>query len=196
MSSNTSKTAFWFFSHIIFRPELADTIRDETATAFCDNGSVDIQWLVSKCPVLQSVWLETIRLSAASSVVRYIQEDTKVGDIILPKGNALMYSARQLHLDNDAFGKDPNEFDPSRFYNRPALEHISSFRPFGGGQTLCPGRHLAKHMFFTLVAITLRRYDLTLAFPQRFPRCKERKPSIGIISGHDDLIFKATERCI
>lgn len=121
-------------------------------------------------------------------------EDTKVGSTLLPKGSALMYSARQLHLENNAFGNDHNEFDPFRFYNRPALERISSFRPFGGGQTLCPGRHLAKHIVFTFVAITLRRYDLTLSFPQRFPRYKECKPSIGIISGHDDLIFEAKAR--
>jgi hypothetical protein len=51
-------------------------------------------------------------------------------------------------------------------------------------------------MLFTFVAITLRRYDLTLAFPQQFPRYKERKPSIGIISGHDDLIFEAKVRIV
>jgi cytochrome P450 len=175
---------------------LADTIRNETAAAFRDDGSVDTKCLVSKCPVFHSVWLETLRLSAASTAVRYIMEDTKVGNTVLPKGNALMYSARQLHLENNAFGNNHNEFDPLRFYNRPALEHISSFRPFGGGQTLCPGRHLAKHMLFTFVATTLRRYDLTLAFPQRFPRYKECKPSIGIISGHDDLIFEAKERIV
>lgn len=185
---------FWILSHAIFRPELADIIREETAPAFRADGSIDTEYLVKNCPKLNSIWLETLRLSAASTAVRYIVEDTKVGGTVLPKGNALMYSARQLHLDNPTFGDNHNEFDPMRFYNRPNLSRNQSYRPFGGGETLCPGRHLAKHAILTFVALSLRRYNFSLAFPQSFPRYKECKPAIGIINGCDDVIFRVEKR--
>lgn len=53
------------------------------------------------------------------------------------------------------------------------------------------GRHSAKHVVFTFVAISLRRYDFVLAFSQQFPRYKENKTSTGIIIGHDDVILEA-----
>jgi cytochrome P450 len=186
--------AFWILAHTIFRPELAGIIREETAPAFRNDGSIDTEFLVKKCPKLDSIWLETLRLSASSTAVRYINQDTKVGENVLPKGHALMYSARQLHLDNSTFGQHHNEFDPWRFMNRPSLQRDLSYRPFGGGETLCPGRHLAKHVVLTFVALSLRRYDFSLAFPQSFPRYEERKPSIGVISGCDDLYFTVEKR--
>lgn len=93
---------------------------------------------MSKCPIFHGVWLETLRLSAASTSVRYVMEDTQVGNTILSKDNALMYSARQLHSENNVFGNDHNEFNPFRFYNHPALQNLSSFHPFERNQMLCP----------------------------------------------------------
>ncbi|KAI9660714.1 MAG: hypothetical protein M1821_010066 [Bathelium mastoideum] len=194
ITTNTSKVGFWIFAHVIFQPELGTIIRAETAPALRSDGSIDTEYLVKECPKLNSIWLETLRLSASSTAVRYIVEDTKVGETVLPKGNALMYSARQLHLDNGAFGEKHNEFDPMRFYNRPSLGRDPSYRPFGGGETLCPGRHLAKHVVLTFVALSLRRYNFSLAFPQSFPRYKECKPAIGVIGGCDDLIFQVERR--
>jgi hypothetical protein len=100
-----------------------------------------------------------------------------------------MYSARQLYLDNSTFGKNYYEFDPWRFLHHPSLQRDISYRPFGGGETLCLGRHFAKHVVITFVALSLRRYDFLLAFLQQFLRYRECKPAIGIISGCDDLYF-------
>jgi len=194
ITTNTSKVGYWIFSHLIFQPELADMVRNETAPAFRSDGSIDTEYLVKECPHLNSIWLETLRLSASSTAVRYIVEDTRIGDTVLPKGNALMYSARQLHLDNSIFGENHNEFDHMRFYNRPNLQRNPNYRPFGGGDTLCPGRHLAKHVVLTFVALSLRRYNFSLAFPQSFPRYEECKPAIGIISGCDDLFLTVEQR--
>lgn len=181
---------------MIFEPELADIIRDETAQAFRTDGSIDTDYLTKQCPKLNSIWLETLRLSASSTAVRYIVQPTKIGDSVLPKGHALMYSARQLHLDNPVFGKDHNDFDPWRFMHHPTLQRDVSYRPFGGGETLCPGRHLAKHVVLTFVSLCLRRYSFSLSAPQSFPRYQENKPAIGVISGCDDVQFRAERRLI
>ncbi len=194
ITTNTSKVGFWIFSHLIFTPDLADIIRNETEPAFHSDGVIDTKYLVDKCPKLNSIWLETLRFAASSTAVRYIVEDTQVGHTILPKGNALMYSARQLHLNNDTFGENHDEFDAMRFYNQPGLRRNPSYRPFGGGDTLCPGRHLAKHVVFTFVALSLRRYNFSLAYPQPFPKYEESKPAIGIIGGSDDVFFHVQER--
>ena len=126
--------------------------------------------------------------------MRYITQDEWLGNYLLRKGRALMISARQLHYDQTTFGANAANFDPFRFLNDPHLHRSNSFRPFGGGKTLCPGRHLSKWIVLSFVAIVFRRYDVRLAKPQPFPRYHESKPAIGIISGCDDLILDLKER--
>ena len=105
-----------------------------------------------------------------------------------------MISARQLHFDQEVFGDDAGQFDQLRFLKNPNLQRSPSFRPFGGGATLCPGRDLAKSMVLTFVVLLLQNYDVGLAVPQLFPRYDDNKPSIGITAGTDDLLVKLTPR--
>lgn len=194
INTNVSKVGYWIIAHMVFDQSLVDIVREETAPAFSEDGSIDVEYLAKSCPRLNGIWLEALRLSASSTALRYITEDRWLGGYLLRKGRALMVSARQLHNDEAAFGVDAHEFKPERFLNSPHLQRSPSFRPFGGGKTLCPGRHLAKWMVFSFVATVFRRYDVGLAKPQSFPRYQECKPAIGIISGCDDLILKLKER--
>ena len=107
-----------------------------------------------------------------------------------------MVSARQLHFDKAAFGRDGFKFEPQRFYKDPGLQRSPSFRPFGGGVTLCPGRHLAKHTVLTFISLALHRFDITLASPQPFPQFEERKPIVGIMMGDDDLLLRLQVRSV
>lgn len=49
----------------------------------------------------------------------------------------------------------------------PALKR-ASFRAFGGGETLCPGRHFASSTILAVVAIVVLRFDIT-PVSGRFP---------------------------
>ncbi|KAH6842831.1 cytochrome P450 [Chaetomium sp. MPI-CAGE-AT-0009] len=43
----------------------------------------------------------------------------------------------------------------------PATHHPAAFRAFGGGKTLCPGRHFASTTIQALVALLVTRFDVT-----------------------------------
>ena len=172
---------------MIFHPELLQTIREETKPAFVGENfqTPDIKYLEEKCPRLNGVWDETVRLSAYSSSVRYVTEDTIIGGKILRKGNRVMIPNRQLHFDENVFGDRVREFNSTRFIENDALIRSGSWRPFGGGATMCPGRFIAKHSTIAFVAMMLQRFDVEPAVKQSFPRLEEGNPVLGIMSTKD-----------
>lgn len=195
INTHVSKVCFWALAYIIQDPELLGLIRSETQPAFT-GGKLNTQYVTESCLLLNSIWLETLRLAAVSSSVRYITDDTIIAGKTLKRGNKIMISARQLHFNEAVFGKDAFSFVPGRFANKKGLQRSPGFRPFGGGVTLCPGRHLAKHTVLTFIALALHRFDISLAMPQPFPRFEERKPIVGVMMGDDDLLLRLRQRTL
>ncbi len=62
-----------------------------------------------------------------------------------------------MHHDPSLYA-DPNEFRPERFLDAPASQR--SWLPWGGGQKLCPGRHLAVLELRAVLRATLVRREL------------------------------------
>lgn len=160
-------------------------VRDETAGAFKQDGNIDLDHLHDKCPQLDTMWNETIRMSAYSASVRFITEDTVIGGKILRKGNRLMIPYRQLHFNESVFGNGISEFRPERFTEKTNLTKSSNWRPFGGGVTMCPGRYVAKRSVLLFVAALLHRFDIEMDGHQAMPAAEEGKPVLGIMSIKD-----------
>ncbi len=100
-----------------------------------------------------------------------------------------------LHNDSTIWGQNTTTFDPNRFKENTKLSKSSSFRPFGGGHTLCSGRILARRSVNVLVAILLARYDLKVE-SEEFPVVDDSRPSPGVVlaaAGHD-VTLKCTPR--
>lgn len=180
-------------AHVVYNPILLEKIRCEISLAFTDH-SWNMEHLTQKCPVLKSVWLETLRTSSAIGSARHITEDTIIGGKLLRRGNKILISNRQLYLDQNAFGNNAEEFEAERFLHHPELAHSPNFQPFGGGATLCPGRMIAQHITMSFVALALHRFDIELAWPQPFPRCPERMLGIGLMMSQDDLFVRLRPR--
>lgn len=180
-------------AHINYDPVRLGKIRSETSSAFtADKWSME--YLTQKCPLLNSVWLETLHVSSAIGSIRHITEDTVICGKTLRRENKILISSRQLHLNNGAFGDNALNFDAERFLRRPEFEHDPSFRPFGGGVMLCPRRILAKHTVMSFIAFALHRFDIELALPQPFPSCPERMLGFGVMTGNDDLLERVRAR--
>ncbi|KAI1418401.1 cytochrome P450 [Hypoxylon sp. FL1857] len=198
INGNTRKAPFWMLSYLLFDESLIETIRAETECAL-DGNDVNVAYLldVQKCPQLNSIWDETIRLTAFAASVRFLTRDIELGGKVLRKGNRIIMPQRQLHFSERAFGENATQFEPDRFLKNPALRRNSSLRPFGGGATMCPGRNLAKQMTLVFIAIALNRFDISLNPPnQAFPRPAEGKPSIGLVDMQDgcDIQVKLSAR--
>jgi cytochrome P450 len=105
------------------------------------------------------------------------------------KGCMVLIPLRTNQQDPGIYGERPDEFVPDRFLKdfiktdssndhaaddgsmRKRGPSIKSMRPFGGGATLCPGRHFARHAAVAFVATVVRRFDIQLVEGQ-----KEAKP--------------------
>ncbi|KAJ0120683.1 cytochrome P450 [Diaporthe amygdali] len=188
INGNTRKAPFWILSYLLFDTDLLAAVRAETAGAM-DGTNPDVTCLVNvdACPRLNSIWEETIRLTAFAASVRFLTCDLEIGGKTLRKGNRLMIPQRQLHFSTRAFGQDASMFNPDRFLENPALRRHPSLRPFGGGATMCPGRNLAKQTTLAFVALAVHTFDMVLDPPnQKFPRPSEGKPSIGLIDIMED----------
>ncbi|KAL8992989.1 MAG: hypothetical protein Q9169_006679 [Polycauliona sp. 2 TL-2023] len=195
INTNTRKAAFWMLAYLLKHPQLLEQIRNETTPAFeADTPNVD--YLKDSCPLLDGVWNETLRHSAYSASVRHIQEDTVIGGKTLRKGNRLMIPYRQLHFDEGVFGEDAQSFEPARFQKNAKLLRSASWRPFGGGVTMCPGRYVAKESVAIFIAIVFRRFDIEFVTGQVFPTGAEGTPVLGIMNVQDgeDPLVRITPR--
>lgn len=190
INTNTRKASFWMLAYLIKHPRLLEQIRHETEPAF-KAGGLSVDYLKDSCSLLDGVWNETLRHSAFSASVRHITEDTIIGGKTLRKGHRLMIPYRQLHFDEGVFGEDAHDFEPARFEKDPNLLHSASWRPFGGGITMCPGRYIAKESVAIFIAIALRRFDIEFVKGQVFPQAAEGTPVLGIMNiqnGEDPLV--------
>lgn len=147
---------------------------------------------LEKAEQLSSVYCEVMRLTAASTAVRDVQHNTRLGSKILRAGNRVVIPYRQMLLDENTFGSDILSFKPDRFLQNPELAMNASYRPFGGGATYCPGRYLAKAEVLVFVALAISRFDIDIAEAGcSFPKMETSKPCLGIMgpqAGEDVMV--------
>lgn len=169
-------------AYLLYDPCLFEQVKQETEAAW-KTQKLDIKYLCANCPHLESVLNETLRIKNSAGALRVATEETQVGTKTLQPGNSILIPFRQLHSNRNVWGPSVDDFDPYRFLRQKSLARHPSFRPFGGGGTLCPGRTLAKEQVFGFIAILLHRFDIRLAgsaTQQPFPRLNDLAPSLGI----------------
>lgn len=140
------------------------------------------------CPVLMSTWQEVLRFNHVGISARVVMQDVFLGGYLLKKGSTAMVVSPVMHSDTTVWGSSAREFQHRRFSltysNADGREHFTSsgnhdektagegqrkasnldkspaYRNFGGGSTLCPGRHLATQEVLSLVALLVMRFDV------------------------------------
>lgn len=165
------------------RAELTNSISisaPETARPNQKTIKLHLPTLKEKSPLLQSVFQEVLRFYSRGASSRLVMEDTRLNNqYLLKKGSILMMPTSVIHSDSASWG--PNtEFQPRRFTsplkknhdnddnNSNGINHTnpkrnpaaSSYRPFGGGATLCPGRHFASAEILAVTAMMVYSYEI------------------------------------
>ena len=121
---------------------------------------------------------------------RKVLKPVRIGTKWLRPGAQVLIPSRQLHFNEKVWGADAGEFDPGRFTGKnKSLEKHSSYRPFGGGVSLCPGRKISKVKVFALVAVLLKRFDVTLSESE-----KEKESGSGSGSGSGSWSWSRSEK--
>jgi cytochrome P450 len=177
-NSNASITIFWVLNNIFSRPELLAEIREEIREhALVGLGSISFTKLKQACPLLNSVYRESMRLVAPMTSARFVLEDTIIADTYLLRKNTLVQIAGGvLHADTEIWGPDAASFNARRFFynlngsksnadgfvseGKGSQVHPAAFRSFGGGVSYCPGRHFAQMEIISLTAVLVCGFDL------------------------------------
>ncbi|KAK4159598.1 cytochrome P450 [Cladorrhinum sp. PSN259] len=197
VNSNAYRLCFWMLAHLLFDEALLATIKTEIRPAFdASDDTLDMNYLLDDCPRLASLYEEILRTVNDPIGARLVTQQVTVGGKTLQPGARLLMPYKQLHYDPEVFGPNAAGFDPERFLRNKNLLRSNSWRPFGGGTTLCPGRFLARREVYMFVALLLFRFDIQLAPSpkgpiQKFPTLDDSIPSGGIlgpVSGHDVIL--------
>lgn len=189
INGNAYKLCFWILAYALHDQQILGKLRNEVAPAL-DGDKFDLEYLLNKCPYLDSVYNEVLRITASSSSVRTVTAPTEMHGKTLSPGKVVLIPCRQLHFDETVFGDNASQFVPERFLQNKDLNRSPSFRPFGGGTTYCPGRFLAKREVVTFIALFLYRFQVSLVPTKTetrtesrtaFPKIEEMKPCLGIM---------------
>ena len=175
---NTTPACFWALYYLYRYPAVLEELRTETAnivtTSTNADGitvrSLDITSIKYRCPLLTSTFQEVLRHRACSTSVRQVMADTLLNEQYLLKKDCIVQMPTSvLHGDAATWGPDVKEFNHRRFMPGEASNkrdtgknrHPAAFRAFGGGSTLCPGRHFATTEILAIVVMFIMRYDVT-----------------------------------
>ena len=155
--------------------------------------------IVTQRPRLEAVYLESLRLMESSGSARNVIADT-IGTKRIRAASKLLIPYRQLHLDPRAFGPSAASFDPDRFHIDQTAARSPSFRPFGGGVTLCRGRFLARQEVLAFVATVIGRFEVGVVRvvgigKGGLPRPETRNPPMGMMMPVEgqDVMMKVRE---
>jgi cytochrome P450 len=166
---NTAPAAFWTLLLLHSHPGLLDDVRKEidacTETTITNRSTIkalDVTTLKEGCPLLLSSYQEVLRYCSMGTSVREVMEDTYLDRWLSKKGAMLQMPSRIIHQDAKLWGPTVSQFNTRRFLpderkNRP---RDACFRAFGGGKTLCPGRHFATNEVLAIAPVFIARFDM------------------------------------
>ncbi|TGJ75781.1 hypothetical protein E0Z10_g10960 [Xylaria hypoxylon] len=157
--SNIMPATFWTLYHIFSDPVILQDCRKEVSAALhrgeSENYSLDLSSVEVSCPILVSTYTEALRHHSTGISVRQVLDDQLIDDYILKKGAIVMIPSGMQHFNPSIWGETVNEFDHLRF-----LGAKGRIRSFGGGLTLCPGRHFATSTILGFAASIILNFDM------------------------------------
>ncbi|KDP28355.1 hypothetical protein JCGZ_14126 [Jatropha curcas] len=122
--------------------------------------------MLAKLKLMNMVLLETMRLyGPAIDLIRTPLEDTKLGNLMIPKGTSIQIPIIRIHRNKKYWGDDADEFNPFRFANgvSKAAKHPNAFLGFGMGPRVCIGQNFAMLEAKTVLTLILQRLSLSLS---------------------------------
>ncbi|KAL8810815.1 MAG: hypothetical protein Q9200_002283 [Gallowayella weberi] len=171
---NTAPAVFWTLFYIYSHPIALEECRTEVESIVSVTDktnivkrTVDITKAKQNCPLLTSTFQEVLRQRTLGTQVRLVMEDTFLDNkYLLKKDSTVIMPSRVIHTDPAIWGPDVSDFNHKRFTKDQNAQNPSpklnpkAFRVFGGGTTLCPGRHFAMTEILATVVMFILRYDL------------------------------------
>ena len=183
--ANTVPTAFWLVYHIFSDAVVREECRKEVSQAVQNQDgtlTIDLNFLLTSCPTLISTYQEVFRYHGMANSVRVVSENHMLDNrYLLKKSGLVMISARAQHSNPAIWGEDVHQFQHKRFVKQESSKEQRlnpvAFRGFGGGTTLCPGRHFATAEILMLATMILLRFHVRPAKDASWERPSTAKSS-------------------
>ncbi|KAI0888199.1 cytochrome P450 [Annulohypoxylon maeteangense] len=186
---NATTSTFWILVHLYADPSLLASVREEVQ-AVLETPKLDstsgrarlyLTDLRDTCPVLVAVYRECLRLGSDTYSTRLVKQDHILANqYFLAKNSVVQIAGGVIHADSRIWGEDVDSFNPKRFLvtkeggvgkenggvggvvkqKQNNAFHPAAFRAFGGGKTLCPGRHFAMNEILAFVALVVLQFDM------------------------------------
>lgn len=170
--TNTVPTIFWAVYYVYRDATLLQDLREEISKIAIKTASEEGEptWTIknvdlkSQAQLLAATIDETFRHRTCGISSRYVTEDvTLKGQYLLKKGTIMELPNNALHSNPEYWGASVDEFNPRRFLANPrsaeAKAARGAFRPFGGGASLCAGRHQAMSQMLGALALFIMSSD-------------------------------------
>jgi cytochrome P450 len=171
--TNTSPSSFWMVYHLYSNEVVLNDCRQELTKVISDssviteNGetktvrTLDMTSVKTACPILLSTFQEVLRTHSVGISARLVMEDHLLdGKYLLKKGGTVMIPGPVQHTSSVTFGSNVDAFNHRRFLPGERTHNPMAFRAFGGGTTLCPGRHFATTEILAFTALMVLRRDV------------------------------------
>ncbi|KAK0649783.1 cytochrome P450, partial [Cercophora newfieldiana] len=186
LNANSIPMAAWALIELIQDKSLWNTVREEAESAVEVNQetgkrNLNAQKLMS-LPMLQALYVEILRLHVSVNVTREVVAPTAIiAGYKLPQSSLVQAPTRIAHYNEKAWGRadhPASEFWPYRHIKyvtaqgengkvteKPVFVMAagpSDFFPYGGGVSMCPGRHFAKQEIVAAVALMVVTFDIEM----------------------------------
>ncbi|GAB1311915.1 hypothetical protein MFIFM68171_02125 [Madurella fahalii] len=179
-NANTIPVTAWCVMEIFKDPKLFKAVREELETTYetcpiSGQRTINAQTLTS-LPLLQSIYIEGLRLHVSMNVTREITGPIELSGGITPEKGTILQAATEItHYDESIWGRDKHP--ASEFWAERHVKYVddghgkrvrqfvmaggpNDFFPYGGGVSICPGRFFAKQEIMLAIAIMVSRFNV------------------------------------
>lgn len=185
--ANTFPSTFWMVYHIFSDPVVLEDIRTELFAHVKEVDGVciiDLADVKGSCPILLSTFKEMFRYNGIGVSARIAMEEHMLDNkYLIKKGSTLLIPSRVQHTTPSVWGEKVDEFSHKRFMRQPGIKQPTpiAFRGFGGGTTLCPGRHFVSTEVLMFSALMALRFDIRPVGGKWLRPTTEKSPLIAAI---------------
>lgn len=157
----TANTLTWVFYHLDKNPEVAQKLYEEVDSVL--EGRTPTLDDLPNLPYTLMVIKEAMRIEpTVPTTLRYVVEDTEIGDYELKGGWFVLLPFYLIHHD-ERWWDAPEVFNPERFTEENEAKIPKyAYVPFGGGPRVCIGNHFALMEAQLLLAQLTGQYRLEL----------------------------------
>ncbi|KAF4954952.1 hypothetical protein FSARC_11981 [Fusarium sarcochroum] len=169
-SDTSAVTATFCLMKLLENPTTYQALKKELDELISSPSDPIVDDNTRDLPYLNAVIYETLRMlpPAAGGFARQALEPVIVGDYALPAGTLVTADTTALHRDSRIW-PDADSYVPERWITghkgEKALER--NWYPFSAGSRICIGKHFALKEVRLILAVLLRRFELSIVPDQK-----------------------------